>query len=308
MRSKTNTIEIVILRVEQQVIIFHIHLEFIDMPEGPEIRKAADKLVEAIVGKPLLKIEFGLSHLKEREPEFKDLQVRSIDTFGKAMVTRFEDLNGHQVDLNIYSHNQLYGRWVCCTADQVPPSNRQLRLGIYTKTDWALLYSASDILVLNNQEVLDHPFVSKLGKDVLDEETTLEDVIQKLVSPAYRNRQIGGFLTEQSFFAGLGNYLRCDILFVTGIHPATKAKELSTKKITDLAKEILRMPRQSYQTDSITNDLERVEKLLAQGVRLEDARFWVFRRDGLPCYRCGTKIIKKKTGGQPCYICESCQK
>ena len=182
-----------------------------------------------------------------------------------------------------------------------------MRIGIYTETDWALLYSASDVLVLSDQEVLEHPFIKKLGKDVLNPETTVADVIQKLTSAAYRNRQLGGFLTEQTFFAGLGNYLRCDVLFVTGLCPVRKPSQLNATEIEALAKEILQMPRQSYQTDSITNDLASVAKLLEQGVSLEDARFWVFRRDGLPCYRCGTTIIKRKTGGQPCYICETCQ-
>lgn len=275
------------------------------MPEGPEIRKAADKVAKAIVGKQVIKIKFGLSHLKKWEPDFMGMEVKSIETYGKAMVTRFQAAD--KTNLNIYSHNQLYGRWVCCPANQVPPSTRQLRIGIYTVDKWALLYSASDILVLSDEEVLQHPFIKKLGKDVLNTETTADYIVEKLISPAYRNRQLGGFLTEQSFVAGLGNYLRCDILFVTGILPTKKPSELSALKIQELAEEILRIPRQSYQTESITNDLDAVEKLMAEGSTLEDARFWVFRRDGLPCYRCGTEIIKKSTGGQPCYICKSCQ-
>jgi endonuclease-8 len=273
------------------------------MPEGPEIRKAADKIAQAIAGKSVIKLEFGLSRLKKWEAEFAGMQVASVETYGKAMLTRFE--NKHQntakASLSIYSHNQLYGRWVCCPANLVPPSTRQLRIGIYTVDNWALLYSASDIFVLHDAEVPQHPFIKKLGRDVLKPETTTDHIVERLISPAYRHRQIGGFLTEQSFLAGLGNYLRCDILFVAGIHPARKPSELGSLKIRKLAEEIIRIPRQSYQTESITNDLAAVDKLMAQGSSLEDARFWVFRREGLPCYRCGEKIIKKKTGGQPCW-------
>lgn len=276
------------------------------MPEGPEIRKAADKVANAIVGKEVIALTFGQPHLKKWEAVFAGLRVDSIQTYGKAMVTRFISA-GSESTHNIYTHNQLYGRWVICPANQMPASTRQLRLGIYTKDTWALLYSASDIFVLSDSEVPEHPFIKKLGKDILNAETTVEHVVNKLTSPVYYNRQIGGFLTEQSFFAGLGNYLRCDILFVSGIHPSRKPNQLTSKEVSELAKEIIRIPRQSYQTESITNDLKKVEKLIAQGSILEDARFWVFRREGLPCYRCGTKIIKKNTGGQPCYICEKCQ-
>lgn len=275
------------------------------MPEGPEIRKAADKVAAAIVGKTVLNVEFGQKHLKNDEAGFCGMKVMAVDTYGKAMVTRFENDEGRS--RNIYSHNQLYGRWVCCFANKIPPTTRQLRIGIYTEDNWALLYSASDILVLSDEEVLRHPFISKLGKDVLSYETTVEHVIERLNSSSYFNRQLGGFLTEQTFLAGLGNYLRCDILFIAGILPCTKPTELTNQQIKKLAQEILKVPRQSYQTDSITNDLITVKKLLAEGSSLEHARFLVFHREGLPCYRCGTVIIKKNTGGQPCYICETCQ-
>ncbi|MCK5662224.1 MAG: endonuclease VIII [Thiotrichaceae bacterium] len=277
------------------------------MPEGPEIRKAADKVEKAIINKPILKVTFGQAHLKHKEIEFIDVSIDRIDTYGKPMVTRFNSAS-HPEGLNIYTHNQLYGRWVCCPANQVPQSNRQLRLAVYTSDQWALLYSASDILVLNDQEILDHPFIKKIGKDVLNFSTTVDFIKERLLSPAYKNRQLGNFLTEQSFIAGLGNYLRCDVLFVAKIHPSKKASELSNKQLNVLSQTILKLPRQSYNTDSVTNDLDRVEKLLAQGSSLEDARFWTFRRDDLPCYDCGATIIKKKMGGQACYLCEVCQK
>ena len=223
------------------------------------------------------------------------------------MVTRFKSAK-HPDGLDIYTHNQLYGRWVCCPSNQVPPSNRQLRLAIHTPDQWALLYSASDIFVLNDQEVLDLPFIKKIGKDVLKPTTTVDFIKERLLSPMYKNRQLGNFLTEQSFIAGLGNYLRCDVLFVSKIHPSKKPSELSNEQINVLSHAILDLPRQSYNTDSITNNLDNVRNLLSQGINLEDARFWVFRRDNLPCYDCGQTIIKKKMGGQACYLCEACQK
>ena len=33
------------------------------MPEGPEVRREADRIAAAIVGKPLTRVEFGLPRL-----------------------------------------------------------------------------------------------------------------------------------------------------------------------------------------------------------------------------------------------------
>ena len=271
------------------------------MPEGPEIRRAADEVEQAICNKPILKIEFGLANLKKWESEFSGSKATKIETYGKAMLTHFD--NG----LAIYSHNQLYGRWICCPANQPPITTRQLRLGIYTNDHWALLYSASEIEVLYTNKIPEHPFIKKLGLDVLSPEITTNYIVDKLKSATYRNRQIGGFLTDQSFVAGLGNYLRCEILFVTGINPKTKPSELSPQKLAQLAKAIIDLPRQSYQTKGITNDLSTAQKLIQQGSSFENARFWVFRRKGLNCYRCGNIIIKNKAAGQACYCCMTCQ-
>lgn len=270
------------------------------MPEGPEIRKAADRVAQAIVGKRAIRVEFTQARLSSWNSILSGNTVHSIETHGKAMLTRFD--NG----LNIYSHNQLYGRWLCVPAGEMPDSNRQLRLAIHSADQWALLYSASDIEVLRDSELKQHPFLKKIGPDVLSAGLTAETVAQRLLEKRFRNRQLGSFLTDQSFVAGLGNYLRCDILFYEKLHPKTKPSQLEPQQIKNLAQTILRMPRQSYATAGITNDLEKTRQLLEQGIDLEDARFLVFHRQGQPCYRCGSKIRKQNISGQ-CYLCPKCQ-
>jgi endonuclease-8 len=270
------------------------------MPEGPEIRKAADRVAHAIAGKFAIQVEFSSPKLKPWNSRLSGNTVRCIETHGKAMLTRFD--NG----LNIYSHNQLYGRWLCVPAGELPNTSRQLRLSIYTADQWALLYSASDIEILHDQELSEHPFLKKLGPDVLSTETTIETIIKRLLDRRFQNRQLGSFLTDQSFVAGLGNYLRCDILFHQRLHPRTKPSQLNPQQIKSLAESILGMPRQSYATEGITNDIKTTYKLVEQGMELEDARFLVFHREGKPCYRCGEKIQKQNIGG-PCYLCVRCQ-
>src|SRR5210317_2292932 len=116
------------------------------MPEGPEIRRAADKVAAVLVGKETESVTFGLPRLQRFEERFRGHTVTAVDTRGKAMLTRFD--NG----LTIYSHNQLYGRWYTVRAPHMPKTNRQLRIELCTRTHKALLYSASDIDVLDEDE------------------------------------------------------------------------------------------------------------------------------------------------------------
>ncbi len=275
------------------------------MPEGPEIRRAADALEKQVAGRVIDSIRFGLDSLKPWESRLAGAKINKIETYGKAMVIRLHVTN--ESDLNIYSHNQLYGRWVTCDTDNYPNSNRQLRIAIDCQGKSALLYSASDIAVVSNDELQQHPFIRKLGPDVLDPSTTAEAIVQRLRSRSYRNRQLGSILTEQSFIAGLGNYLRCEILFYSHLHPTVRSGDLQEEKLQLLAKSILKLARQSYQTAGITNDPKNAKQLMKQGADFEQARFYVFRRESLPCYRCGSLIEKISQAGQPCYCCPQCQ-
>jgi len=271
------------------------------MPEGPEIRRAADKIAAAIKDKRAKEVFFGLDHLKPLEKILSGEKIWAVEARGKAMLTRFS--NG----LNIYSHNQLYGIWHIHPAYEFPVSSRQLRLAIHNDTHSALLYSASDITVLKDSELADHPFLQKLGPDVLSSDITPQQIIERLLHPKYCRRQLGGILTDQSFLAGLGNYLRCEILFVTGLPPKTTAQQCSPEKLEQLAGAILKLSQQSYKTAGITNDQQRAKKLMDKGASFEDARFYVFRRAGKPCYYCDTPIEKTSANGQGLYFCPSCQ-
>lgn len=75
------------------------------MPEGPEIRRAADNLEAAIKGKPLTDVWFAFPQLKSYQSRLIGQHVTHVETRGKALLTHFSN------DLTLYSHNQLYGVW-----------------------------------------------------------------------------------------------------------------------------------------------------------------------------------------------------
>ncbi|MCB1828658.1 MAG: endonuclease VIII [Gammaproteobacteria bacterium] len=271
------------------------------MPEGPEVRRAADAVSDAILGKTALEVRFGLEPLKRFEPLLRGREVTAVSTRGKAMLIGFD--NG----LTLFSHNQLYGRWYTVPAYQYPENERQLRAAIHCKERSALLYSASEIELLNAGELRGHPYLARLGPDVLAATTSAEEVLQRLQAAPFANRRLGLLLTDQSFVAGLGNYLRCELLFQAGLDPGMKPSACPAEKLAALAQAIIELPRQSYETGGITGDLARAAFLMKNGASFERARFNVFRREGLPCYRCATLIVKSKIGGQHCYLCPQCQ-
>ncbi|MCM1985254.1 endonuclease VIII [Lyngbya confervoides] len=271
------------------------------MPEGPEIKRAADRIARAIVHQPLTSIYFAFESLKSYESCLGAAQVIEVQPRGKALLTRFS--NG----LTVYTHNQLYGVWYVRRAKSFPQTRRQLRLAIHTAQKSALLYSASDIMVLTEDEVAGHPFLNRLGPDVLDPETTPQQVSDRLLSRTFARRRLATLLLDQQCLSGLGNYLRSEILFLAGLHPTLRPADCSQAQIQALAAATLSVPWQSYQHQGITHDLEQAKALQAEGKPRWFYRHWVFGRQGQPCHRCGDPVIKAILGGRRLYWCPTCQ-
>jgi endonuclease-8 len=258
------------------------------MPEGPEIRLAADEVANALVARPTTGVEFAFARLHRYADRLQGRQVTGVATRGKAILTHFD--NG----LVIYSHNQLYGRWVIEKAGHYPDTGRQLRLAIHNEEYSALLYSASEIDVLKASELDSHP--------------DAEAIYQRLVSKRFRQRQLAGLLLDQGFVAGLGNYLRAEILTRAGLHPNLKAGQCSKRQLRSLARHILGLTRRSYRTRGIVNPPKLVARLKREGLTdREQHRFNSYGRAGQACHFCGDTIEASNAGGRKMYYCPGCQ-
>lgn len=271
------------------------------MPEGPEIRRAADKVEAVLKNKTVDKIEFGLQPLEKFAKPLKGSKVLSLETRGKALLTHFDS------GLTIYSHNQLYGVWRVVKRDKVPKTNRQLRLGIHTDRHSALLYSASDISVWQTGNIEEHPFLKRIGPDILSPNLTWQVIAERLQSKAFSGRALNSVYLDQAFLAGLGNYLRSEILFVAGIHPAQKARELSKGQLGKLARTTLAISQRSYALEGVTLPERQYKALKKQGATYGKARFFVFGRASQPCRVCRTKIKRSTANSRRIYTCSSCQ-
>ncbi|MEM6453593.1 MAG: endonuclease VIII [Acidobacteriota bacterium] len=272
------------------------------MPEGPEIWREAAQLDRALRGRATTAVFFAFDALAPHAETLVGRDVASVRARGKAMLVRFAD------GPVIYSHNQLYGRWMVGRADADPPdTTRQLRLAIHNDRHVARLYSASDIAVLDPADVDRHDYIRKLGPDAVDPDVPEDAILAQLTDRRFRRRGLGGLLLDQGFVAGIGNYLRSEILHVVGLHPDVRPDDLDVAEQRSLARAILALPRQSYETKGITNDLARAEAMKARGVRRAQYRHHVFARAGKRCYTCGDAIEKIDKASRRLYLCQTCQ-
>ena len=271
------------------------------MPEGPEIKRLATRLDKVLTNQSLEELRFSYRDLDRYNDQLRAQKITQVDSRGKALLVYFES------GLTLYSHNQLYGKWLIVRKGKKPKTNRTQRLVISTSRHSAFLYSASSIELLEPEDLEVHPYLVKLGPDALGKETNWEQVYQQLTSSKFEGRSLGSLLLDQHFVGGIGNYLRSEILYVCSLNPVDRPKDLPDKKKQTLSKEVLRVTEQAFLTAGVTNDLSRVSRLKEQGLSRSKYRFAVFARAGLSCYECGEKIVRSETNGRRLYSCPVCQ-
>lgn len=269
------------------------------MPEGPEIRRAADRLAKAVVGDVLVDVFFAPPTLKHHQRALIGHRIESIDSRGKALLTQFD--NGW----TLYSHNQLYGVWQVADPDEQPHGTRSLRVALTTASKAILLYSASDISMWRSDDLWRHPYLSSLGPDVLDPAVTADQIQRRLDDPRFARRSLAVLLLDQRFLAGMGNYLRSEVLFQAALMPQRRPADLDIEARDRLATALLDVPGRSYRSRGI----RRTAGMKAEYVTSTAAgfRMQVFGHAGEPCPRCGDMIVRREAAGRRLYLCPGCQ-
>jgi endonuclease-8 len=271
------------------------------MPEGPEIRRAADAVGDVLAGEIIETVRFGLPRLRHFSRTLRGHRVSAVETRGKAMLTHFDH------GFSIYSHNQLYGVWKVVRGHKLPKTSRSQRLLLQTASHSAILYSASDISVWPTAELAEHPFLRKIGPDIMDQRLAWRDIAGRLAEPAFANKELAALYLDQAFLAGSGNYLRSEILHAAGLHPQQRPADITRGERGRLARSTLAVSRRSYETGGITLAPRLSGTLQRQGLSREWRRFYVFGRADYPCYRCGESIVREEVGSRRLYYCPGCQ-
>jgi len=276
------------------------------MPEGPEIRRMVDDIDRAVAGRPALEVYFAFDRYSPLESVLAGRQVTAVEARGKAVLVFFS-ATASDGPWCVYSHNQLYGKWRIGRPDREPRTNRQLRFAVIGGKKAARLYSASDIQVVRPDELAQVGYLARLGPDPLNQPVSVDDLKARFDDRRFRGRALGGLLLDQGVVAGIGNYLRSEILFEARIAPAARPRDLDACQRTLLAQAIVTLVFRAYQLKGITNDPERAAQLKEQGYSFGQRRHMVFNREGRRCHECGTSIEKTTVASRRLYVCPSCQ-
>jgi formamidopyrimidine-DNA glycosylase len=151
-------------------------------------------------------------------------------------------------------------------------------------------------------EVENIDFMKKVGPEPLEADFTPQEFTERFKRRAKTN--IKAALLDQTVVAGVGNIYADESLWGAKIHPQRLVHAVTSEEFESLYHELRDVMNLSIEKGGST-DKNYVNAEGKRGNYLTFAR--VFRREGKPCPRCNTTIIKLKVAGRGTHICPFCQ-
>jgi endonuclease VIII len=267
------------------------------MPEGPEVRRYADELASVLVPKKIIDIaartKSARAWLHEHRTELIGRKVSAITAHGKNIIGTID--GGYY----FYSHQMMWGRWHIEAAKDALLVDRRERARIEVKNKVAILMSAPIFEVGFGDPYKQVKYLRNLGPNILSYNGSCfaqKEFLHRLESAENLEKTIGAALLDQSILAGIGNYLRAEILFVARMNPWTSVKRLTKKQKKQLCELIPEISERAYRTHGVTVSDALQERMRKDGTLVYvpgkeyGTHHYVFRRTNLPCLRCNEPV------------------
>jgi endonuclease-8 len=271
------------------------------MPEGPEVRRAADRIARVLVGSPLSTVVLEWAAIAPWESALVGAVTERVETRGKYFVLHFS------VGAVLVVHLQLYGRWRVVAPGAPPDRGRSLRVTLGTERGEARLYSATALELVSPEALPFHAGLARLGPDLLSDGLGAEAIAARLEARAFAGRALGALLLDQGFIAGVGNYLRSEMLFEAGVSPWDRPRDLDAAARVRLGIAVRAVGERALRTGGTTLPPALLRERRALGARGAARRHQVFGLAGLPCPRCGGRVQRADAAGRRVYWCPGCQ-
>ncbi|MGC7155622.1 DNA-formamidopyrimidine glycosylase [Metamycoplasma hominis] len=273
------------------------------MPELPEVRVVVKALNNTILNKKITNlIIYKPKIFKEFSPQYfisilRDKKIEKIDNIGKHIIFFLSE------KLVLLSHLRMEGKYRYYLN---PPKEIDKHLvARFVFSDNSELHFLDKRLfgtyMLRNLENYNKiPPISLLGPEPKD--IDIEALFKKIKNS---KMPIKTKLLDQSFVAGVGNIYADEALFVSKIHPLSKASDLSLEQLKDIIKNANEIMEKSYELGGTT--LFSYESLNKQEGKYQD--FLNIHSDTIKkCKVCGQKTLKLKVNQRGTYVCPNCQK
>jgi len=296
------------------------------MPELPEVQTTASILNREIKGLKILDVwtdydspfNKGKNNIKDKKyfSLFKkavlNKKILGVERRAKNVLINVSGNKTILVHMKMTGH-LLYGKYKFQNKKWFPvddgpladPFNRFIHLAFSLSDKNTLVLSDTrkfaKVFVFDTDKAKETADLKKLGPEPLDSGFTYKIFKERISKKP--NGKIKTVLMDQEIIAGIGNIYSDEVLYLAGIHPVTRVKDISEAKLKVLYTNIIRVLKQSIKIggDSMSDYRNPLgEKGGYQKIHK------VYRKTGKKCVMKGCKgiIRRMKVGGRSAHFCD----
>jgi endonuclease VIII len=266
------------------------------MPEGHSVHRTANKFAELFVDSKL-KISSPQGRFAEQATLVSGRKLVESSAIGKQLFLGFDN------KLTIRVHLGIYGKWNFYNVplSKAPEVWGQVRARFGSSTASADLRGPTVCEVVDASEVL--AVLNRLGPDPLRADPSGKEAFRFVSKVKASATPLGSLLMNQAVISGIGNVYRAELLFRSGISPHRAGNQVSEQALLAIWDDAVTLMKIGVKTGLM---LTRDDFLKAK-VPIEE-RYYVYKREGLPCRNCGKKVKLELFYGRKLYWCNSCQR
>lgn len=269
------------------------------MPELPEVEVARQSVAARISGATIRSVQMG-------KPLRWPLQIDPQSLIGRQILNvgrRGKYLLFHMDEGVLLMHLGMSGS--IRFADALPPAGAHDHFTVVTTQGVLRLHDPRRFGAVVYASALDKApasaLLTKLGVEPLTtefDETRFVDAMRSKKAP------IKQVLLAGTLVVGVGNIYACEVLFLAGIHPASKAHKVAKYRIRALFAAIRSVLSAAVAAGGSTlRDFSDANG--ESGHFQTHAR--VYGREGMACVVCGVPVSRMIQGQRSTYFCRHCQ-
>lgn len=288
------------------------------MPELPEVETVRRGLASIIIGKTIVSEEHdtdkGFPNPPDEVSQFLlGADVTAVRRRAKVLIIELSS------EYSLVIHLKMTGQLVYVSNTERfgagHPNDSLVKALPDKSTRVTLYFSDGSKLFFNDQRkfgwmrlmptiaVPEIDFMKKVGPEPLEDSFKVADFINRF--ERRKNTTIKAAILDQTVIAGVGNIYADEALWGAKVHSQKRVKDVSKKQLAQLYTEIRSVMNLAIEKGG-SSDRNYVDAKGKKGSYLDFAR--VFRREGLPCPRCGRTIEKIRVAGRGTHVCTYCQK
>jgi formamidopyrimidine-DNA glycosylase len=273
------------------------------MPELPEVETVARGLQSALPGRRILSLRLGKTDFIEDpaalERDLPGSRVESVQRYGKFMLIDLQPRDAREAKFALQVHLGMTGRMVVSAPEEpVPPHTH-----VFMALDDGREVRYTDPRRFGLMRIVaDGGRAALLAKVGLEPLAASESQFREKI--AGRRARIKALLLDQHVMGGMGNIYTDESLWRARINPKRLGANLTTGEIHQLRRAMRQVLTEAIKSrGSSISDF--VDSYGLPGNFQQKHR--VYDREGLKCFRCGTRIKRAIVAGRSSYFCPHCQ-